>query len=119
MARVRNTAHERSASDGRPNLNRRDERWVGWIVLSAVVVLAAAGYFSRPKEAAMRAGAEAALRVSQRATESSRAITLGDRLYSDYYIASKYTVVLSNEAVMICWGVFAQVQCSREPRVAA
>jgi hypothetical protein len=93
-----------------------------WILL-LLVIAGVAGYFTRPDEAVMRERAEAVLQDPQNISqgfESLGAAIAGERAYSNYYVAAKYTVTLDNSPVVSCWGAFTQVQCSRtEPAAAA
>lgn len=86
-----------------------------WILL-LLVIAGVAGYFTRPDEAAMRTAAEAVLQDPQNISqgfESLGAAIAGERAYSNYYVAAKYTVTLDSTPVVNCWGAFTQVQCSR------
>jgi len=86
-----------------------------WILL-LLVIAGVAGYFTRPEEAAMRERADAVLSDPQSVSEgfeSLGATIAGDRAYSNYYVAAKYTVTLDGQPVVNCWGAFTQVQCSR------
>ena len=86
-----------------------------WILL-LLVIAGVAGYFTKPEEAVMRERADAVLSDPQSVSEgfeSLGATIAGDRAYSNYYVASKYTVTLDGTPVVNCWGAFTQVQCSR------
>lgn len=86
------------------------------LVLLLIIIAGVAGYFTRPDEAAMRAGADAVLSDPQtisQGLESIGASVVGDRQYDNYYVASKYTVTLDNNPVVQCWGAFQQVKCDR------
>lgn len=88
-----------------------------WIVL-LLIIAGVAGYFTRPDEAAMRAGADAVLSDPQNVSqgfESLGATLAGDRSYDNYYVASKYNVTLDGQPIVTCWGAFKQVQCNRAP----
>jgi hypothetical protein len=88
---------------------------VKWILL-LLVIAGVAGYFTRPDEAAMRERADAVLSAPQSVSEgfeSLGATIAGDRAYSNYYVAARYTVTLDGQPVVNCWGAFKQVQCSR------
>lgn len=86
-----------------------------WLLL-LVVIAGVAGYFTRPDEAKMRAGADALLGAPQsisQGVESLGATIAGDRAYDNYYVASKYTVTVNSNPVVTCWGAFTQVKCDR------
>jgi hypothetical protein len=86
-----------------------------WILL-LLVIAGVAGYFTRPDESVMRERADAVLSDPQNVSEgfeSLGATIAGERAYSNYYVASKYTVTLDGQPVVNCWGAFTQVQCSR------
>jgi hypothetical protein len=88
---------------------------VKWILL-LLVIAGVAGYFTKPEEAVMRERADAVLSDPQSVSEgfeSLGATIAGDRAYSNYYVAAKYTVTLDGQPVVNCWGAFKQVQCSR------
>lgn len=86
------------------------------IILLLLVIAGVAGYFTRPAEPAMREAADAVLSDPQNITqglEGLGATLAGDRVYSNYYVASKYVVTLDNRNLVECWGAFQQVQCNR------
>ena len=86
-----------------------------WILL-LLVIAGVAGYFTKPEEAVMRERADAVLSDPQSVSEgfeSLGATIAGDRAYSNYYVAAKYSVTLDGQPVVNCWGAFTQVQCSR------
>lgn len=86
-----------------------------WILL-LLVIAGVAGYFTRPQEAVMRERADAVLSDPQSVSEgfeSLGATIAGDRAYSNYFVAAKYSVTLDGQPVVNCWGAFTQVQCSR------
>lgn len=86
-----------------------------WILL-LLVIAGIAGYFTRPQEAVMRERADAVLSDPQSVSEgfeSLGATIAGDRAYSNYFVAAKYSVTLDGQPVVNCWGAFTQVQCSR------
>ncbi|GAM98554.1 hypothetical protein U91I_02189 [alpha proteobacterium U9-1i] len=92
------------------------------LLVLLLVIAGVAGYFTRPDEATMRAGADAVLEDPQNISqglESIGATLAGDRAYSDYYVATKYVVTLSGDPVVQCWGYFQQVSCSRVVQAAA
>jgi hypothetical protein len=92
------------------------------LVLLLIIIAGVAGYFTRPDEAAMRAGADAVLSDPQtisQGLESFGASVVGDRQYDNYYVASRYTVSLDNTPVVQCWGAFQQVKCDRVEQAAA
>ncbi|OQW56258.1 MAG: hypothetical protein A4S17_05175 [Proteobacteria bacterium HN_bin10] len=87
-----------------------------WILL-LLVIAGVAGYFTRPDEAAMRTSADAILQDPQSVSEgfeSLGAAIAGERAYSNYYVASKYSVTLDGQPIVTCWGAFTQTQCNRE-----
>ncbi len=47
--------------------------------------------------------------------ESLGATIAGQRSFDNFYVASRYRVVLDDTPVVTCWGAFTQVQCTREP----
>jgi hypothetical protein len=86
-----------------------------WLLL-LIVIAGVGAYFTRPTEATMREAAEAVLGEPQnlrQGFESIGAAIAGDRLYTNYYLAAKYTVTLDSEPLVTCWGAFTQVQCDR------
>jgi hypothetical protein len=93
------------------------------LIVLLLIIAAVAAFFTRPDEAKMRAAADAALNErTEQALEdldiggfaqSGAAAMLGDRAYTNYYLASRYVLTLDNEPVVSCWGLFTQVQCSR------
>lgn len=86
-----------------------------WILL-LLVIAGVAGYFTKPEEAVMRERADAVLSDPQSVSEgfeSLGATIAGDRAYSNYYVAAKYSITLDGTPVVNCWGAFTQVQCSR------
>ncbi len=92
------------------------------LILLLIIVAAVAGYFTRPDEPTMRQAADAVLSDPATISEgldSLGATIAGDRNYSNYYVAAKYDVTLDGQAVVSCWGVFTQVQCSRKDAAAA
>ena len=86
------------------------------LILLLLIVAGVAGYFTKPDEATMRAGADAVLSdpgsISE-GLESVGATLAGDRAYTNYYVAAKYDVTLDGTPVVNCWGAFQQVQCTR------
>lgn len=86
------------------------------LLLLVAVLGGVGGYFTRPEETQMRAGADAVLQDPRNISETiegAGAQLLGDRIYSNYYVASKYTVSLGDNPVVECWGAFTQVKCDR------
>lgn len=86
------------------------------LVLLLIIIAGVAGYFTRPDEAAMRAGADAVLNDPQNISqgiESVGAALAGERAYNNYYVASKYSVHVGDDPVVECWGAFTQVMCNR------
>lgn len=86
------------------------------LLLLLAVLAGVGGYFTRPEEAQMRAGADAVLQDPQNISqtiEGAGAQLLGDRVYDNYYVAAKYTVSLGEDPVVECWGAFRQVKCTR------
>lgn len=92
------------------------------LVLLLLIIAGVAGYFTKPDEAALRAGADAVLSEPQTISEGLENIgasVVGDRQFDDYYVASRYTVTFDNQPVVQCWGAFQQVKCDRVERAAA
>lgn len=86
------------------------------IILLLLIIAGVAGYFTRPEEPAMREAANAVLRDPGNLTEGLESIgatVAGDRVYSNYYVASKYSVALDGRTLVDCWGAFTQVKCDR------
>lgn len=86
------------------------------LVVILLIIAAVAGYFTKPEEAVMREAADAVLNdpgTISEGLESLGATLAGERAYSNYYVAAKYTVTLDGQPVVNCWGAFTQVQCSR------
>ena len=96
--------------------------------LALLLVLAGvAGYFTKPTEAQHREAVNATLQDLQEAATSN--LDLGgmvqtglaqlsqDGSYTDYYVASRYTVSAGDRALADCWGAFTQVRCT--PAVSA
>ncbi|MEQ1491379.1 MAG: hypothetical protein ABL932_12605, partial [Terricaulis sp.] len=70
-----------------------------WIVL-ILILAGVAGYFTKPDEAAMRAGADAVLNNPQSISEGFETVgtaLAGDRSYDNYYVAAKYNVTLDGQ----------------------
>jgi hypothetical protein len=87
------------------------------LVLLLIVVAGVAGYFTQPKEPAMREAADAVLSDPSNISEGLEGIgatIAGERTYSNYYVAAKYDVTLDGTPVVSCWGAFTQVNCSRQ-----
>lgn len=92
------------------------------IVVLLLIIAGIAGYFTRPGEPVMREAADAVLADPQNISqglETVGAALAGNRLYNNYYVASKYTVTLDNRVLVECWGAFQQVQCNRPTAAAA
>lgn len=86
------------------------------LILLVLIIAGVAGYFTRPDEPTMREAANQVLRDPQSISEgieSAGAAIAGDRLYTNYYVAAKYDVALSNDPLVSCWGGFTQVMCNR------
>jgi hypothetical protein len=87
------------------------------MLLLLIVVAGVAGYFTKPSEAAMRAGADAELSQGDLIDQVGGAVVsaVGDRTYSDYKVGAKYTVAspLDGNVLVECWGGFTQVMCNR------
>ena len=86
------------------------------LILLLIIIAGVAGYFTRPDEAAMRQQADTVLSDPQSISEgfeSLGATVAGERAYDNYYVASRYTVTLSGNPVVQCWGAFQQVKCDR------
>lgn len=86
------------------------------LLLLIIAVAAVAGYFTKPEEPAMREAADAVLRdpgnISE-GLESIGASIAGERAYDNYFVASRYRIVLDDDPVVECWGAFTQIQCNR------
>ena len=84
-------------------------------IIICLIIAGVAGYFTRPEELAMREAANAAARpaTSLKGFASIGATVAGDRVYSNYYVASKYSVALDGRTLVDCWGAFTQVKCDR------
>jgi hypothetical protein len=88
------------------------------LIVLLLIIAGVAGYFTRPEEPAMRAAADAVLNDPQdlsQGLETVGAAFAGNRVYNNYYVASKYTVTLDNRVLVECWGAFTQAQCNRPP----
>jgi len=86
------------------------------IILLLLIIAGVAGYFTRPEEPAMREAANAVLSDPQNITQGLEGIgaaVAGDRVYSNYYVAAKYSVTLDGRDLVTCWGGFTQVKCDR------
>lgn len=87
------------------------------LLLVLIIGIGAAAYFTRPDEAAMREAAAAVLKDPQSVTEGLQglgATLAGDRVFSDYYVVTKYAVILDDKPVVECWGGFTKVKCDRK-----
>jgi hypothetical protein len=87
------------------------------LLLVLIIGVGAAAYFTRPDEPTMRAAAGEALQDPQSVTEGLQGIgaaLAGDRVFNDYYVVTKYAVVLDDKAVVECWGGFTKVKCDRK-----
>lgn len=81
-----------------------------------IIVAGVAGYFTRPDEAKMRTAAEAVLNDPSslgQLMEGVGAAVAGQRQFSDYYVATRYTVSIGENPVVECWGGFTQTRCTR------
>lgn len=91
-------------------------------LLLLLVLAGVAGYFTKPTEAQHRDAVSATLQDLQDAAASN--LDLGamvqtelaqlsqDGTYTDYYVASRYTVSSGDRALADCWGAFTQVRCT-------
>lgn len=79
------------------------------IVILLLIIAAVAGYFTRPSQAALEAAANAEMNV----LENIGNTLLGERAFSDYYVATRYVVTLNDETLVQCWGVYQQTLCTR------
>lgn len=88
------------------------------LVLILLVIVGVAAFFTRPQEAAMREEANAVLNDPEHTNmlEGVGGLVAGERAYSNYYLAAKYTVALADRTLVECWGAFTQVQCNRPAR---
>lgn len=92
------------------------------LVLLLVVIAGIAAFFTRPDEPKLRDAADAVLSDPQNISEgleSVGAAIAGNRVFSDYYLATRYVVTLDGNPVVNCWGAFTQVQCSRAEQAAS
>jgi hypothetical protein len=90
--------------------------------LLIAVVAGIGGYFTKPTEAQHQAAVNALLERAQDAAisdvdlgglvESSVARLTQEGVYTDYYVASRYTVRAGDNPVADCWGAFSQVRCT-------
>ncbi|MBL8530843.1 MAG: hypothetical protein JNK94_03840, partial [Hyphomonadaceae bacterium] len=67
------------------------------IIILLLIIAGVAGYFTRPDEPVMRQQADAVLNDPQNISqglETVGAALAGNRVYSNYYVAAKYTVTL-------------------------
>lgn len=95
-------------------------------LLLLLVIAGVAAYFTKPTEAQHRDAVNATLQQIQEHAASN--LDLGgmlqtgiaqlsqDGVYTDYYLASKYTVSVNGDELAECWGAFTQVRCA--PKVA-
>lgn len=91
-------------------------------LLLLLVLAGIAGYFTKPTEAQHRDAARATLEQLQHEAisnmdigglvESSVARFGDEGRFQDYYVASRYTVEVSERPVADCWGAFTQVRCT-------
>ncbi|MFT3727497.1 MAG: hypothetical protein QM759_06730 [Terricaulis sp.] len=82
-----------------------------WLAL-LIILAGVAGYFTRPDEPKMHAAAEAVMNHPQDLGQAVGNVINdigGERSYSNYYVAAKYTV----GSAVTCWGAFTQVSCTR------
>jgi len=80
------------------------------IIILLLIVAAVAGYFTRPPQAALETAANNELNILENLGSNT---PLGERVFSDYYVATRYVVTLNNETLVECWGAFQQTMCSR------
>ena len=88
---------------------------IRWLFL-LIVVAAAAGYFTRPNEAAMRSAAESVLNdpaTLEQMGDMLGAALAGQRRFDDYLVATRYTVTIGEDPAVECWGAFQQTRCNR------
>ncbi len=86
------------------------------LILLLVIVAAIAGYFTKPDEPQMREAANAVLSDPENLSQGLDglgATLAGQRAYSNYYVAARYSVTLDQRVLVECWGGFTQVQCNR------
>ncbi len=86
------------------------------LILLLVIVAAIAGYFTKPDEPQMREAANAVLSDPENLSQGLDglgATLAGQRAYSNYYVAARYSVTLDQRVLVECWGWFTQVQCNR------
>lgn len=85
------------------------------LILLVLVIAGVAGYFTRPSQAELTAGAEAVLRdvhSLEDLGDAARSL-VGNAQFSDYYVATRYVVTQGDKELVGCWGVFTQVHCTR------
>lgn len=81
-----------------------------------------AGYFTKPTEAQHREAVNHTLQQIQEQAASNfdvgSMLQTGvaqisqDGTFTDYYVASRYTVKSGDRALADCWGAFGQVRCT-------
>jgi len=92
------------------------------ILLLLLVIAGVAAYFTKPTEAQHREAVNATLQQIQEDAasnfdlggmlETGMAQFTQDGTYTDYYLASRYTVDVDGRAIAECWGAFTQVRCA-------
>ena len=91
-------------------------------LIGLIVVLAVAGYFTKPTEAAMRTAADAKLHEVTSAAASN--VDLGGTIgglsaqasngaYQDMYVLAKFDTPSTDHPLVSCWGAFTQTMCSK------
>ena len=90
-------------------------------LIGLLVVVAVAGFFTRPSPAALQTAADAKLQtVTESAVDN---IDLGGALggvvaqasdgkYENFYVAARYSKPAA-EPLVECWGVFLQTMCTK------
>jgi hypothetical protein len=86
------------------------------LLLIIVAAILGGGYLTKPEEPAMKDAANAVLNDPQTLSEGLQGIGAsisGDRVFNNYYVASKYSIVLDSKPVVECWGAFTKIKCNR------
>jgi hypothetical protein len=87
-----------------------------FLILLVIVGVCVGGYLTRPTEDTMREAANTVLSNPESISEGMEglgATMAGDRMYFDYYVATKYSVRLDGRPIVECWGGFTQTSCNR------
>ena len=91
-------------------------------LIGLLVVLAVAGYFTKPTEAAMHTAADAKLHEVTSAAANNVDVggTIGgmvaqasDGTYQDRYVFAQYATPAGDHPLVTCYGAFTQTMCSK------